>query len=146
MVDHHGPSLAGRFLVSNGLILDLFERELSVPRSGCPGEQPHYELVHLTNTEFKLLYCLMASPDIPHSRMELLRDVWKLDQIIISNRVDAAVHQLRRRVGSNLILSVRRCGYMLGNIDLSSAGARHHRAFPASAFQVSSNSQINPKT
>jgi len=105
--------LMSRFLRAKGLILDVFERTVSVAADGTDGAGPRQCLIELTNTEFKLLYCLMASPDMPQTRSYLLQTVWKIDQPIITNRVDVAINQLRRRIGYSLVVSVRGQGYML---------------------------------
>lgn len=105
----------GQFLRVNGLILDLFERTVLVPAHEDGDLWREQEVIELTNIEFKLLYCLMASPDVAHSRSYLLQVVWRLEQPIASNRVEVAVKQLRRKIGTSFVLSVRGRGYKLAN-------------------------------
>jgi DNA-binding response OmpR family regulator len=107
-------SLMHRFLRAKGLTLDLFERTVLLPTQEAGSARHEQQVVELTNTEFKLLYCFMASPDAAHSRNYLLKAVWNLENSVGSNRVEVAVHQLRCRIGAHFILCLRGSGYMLG--------------------------------
>src|SRR5260370_35501783 len=110
-----GMRQVGQFLTVNSLTLHLFERTVSVPAHNHGKEWREQKVIELTNLEFKLLYCLMASPDVAHSRGALLLAVWKIDPPIATNRVDVAVNKLRRRIGANFVVSVRGRGYKLGD-------------------------------
>lgn len=70
------------------------------------------EEVLLTPQEFALLEQFLLRPEEPLSRSELLEAVWGLQQAPRrSNLVDVAVAQLRRRLGAEVIETVRGRGY-----------------------------------
>jgi len=74
--------------------------------------------VHLTATEFDLLACLGARPDVVHTREELLRRVWGSPGGHGGRTVDSHVQALRRKLGADVIRTVHGVGYALD------AGAR----------------------
>ena len=82
--------------------LDVVERR--VRRDGVE--------VHLTRTEFDLLACLAAKPRAAIPREQLLSDVWGWDAAE-SRTVDSHVKALRRKLGDELIRTVRGVGYAL---------------------------------
>jgi DNA-binding response OmpR family regulator len=67
--------------------------------------------VHLTPTEFALLHCLAARPDVVHSREELLLKVWGDRTGFAVRTVDSHVQALRRKLGPGLIRTVHGVGY-----------------------------------
>jgi DNA-binding response OmpR family regulator len=82
--------------------LDVVERR--VRRAGVE--------VHLTRTEFDLLACLAAKPRAAIPREQLLADVWGWEAAE-SRTVDSHVKALRRKLGEELIRTVRGVGYAL---------------------------------
>ncbi|MGH8881602.1 MAG: response regulator transcription factor [Stackebrandtia sp.] len=69
--------------------------------------------VHLTATEFDLLYCLAEHPDAVLSREQLLRRVWGWNDAGPSRTVDSHVKALRHKLGASLIRTVHGVGYRL---------------------------------
>lgn len=80
-----------------------------VTRSGRP--------ISLTNREFALLECLMASRGACVSRANLLEHVWPAQTNTNTNVLDVYVNYLRRKLddgtGASLIQTVRGAGYRL---------------------------------
>lgn len=76
----------------------------------CGGED-----VQLTNKEFALLRCLMASPEIVFTREKLLDIVWDMSYYGDTRTVDAHIRSLRQKLGPGaaLIGTVRGVGYKL---------------------------------
>lgn len=71
------------------------------------------EEVHLTPTEFDLLSCLAARPGTALSRESLLAEVWGWADASGTRTVDSHVKSLRRKLGANLVRTVRGVGYAL---------------------------------
>lgn len=99
------------------------------------GEQPHTQLergslvidtearkciyrggeIVLTKMEFNLLHLLAASPKITFSREKLLDKVWGLDNYPTTRTVDTHVLQLRQKLDSDIIETIRGIGYRFGH-------------------------------
>ena len=69
--------------------------------------------VELTAQEFALLGALMEKPDVPVSREQLLRKAWGYQSIGETRTVDVHVQRLRKKLGSDYIETVYKCGYRL---------------------------------
>lgn len=69
--------------------------------------------VELSNYEFILLDTLMRHPNQALSRDQLLNYVWGYDYDSSSNIVDVYIGYLRKKLGKNLIETVRGVGYLL---------------------------------
>jgi DNA-binding response OmpR family regulator len=69
------------------------------------------ELVHLTPTEFDLLYYLAARPGRVATREELLGEVWGYDIPSGARTVDSHIRSIRRKLGSELVRTVHGVGY-----------------------------------
>lgn len=67
--------------------------------------------VHLTPTEFDLLYALAVRPGVVMSRERLLTEVWGYRDGLGARTVDSHVRALRRKLGSDLIRTVHGIGY-----------------------------------
>jgi DNA-binding response OmpR family regulator len=78
--------------------------------------------VELTSREFALLETLMRHAGEALSRERLLSQVWGLDFDPRSNLVDVYVGYLRKKVGEDLIQTVRGVGYRLAS-DTSSVAS-----------------------
>ena len=87
------------------LTLDLTTRR--VEHAGQP--------VPLTALEFQLAETFLRHPGQVLSRQQLLSRVWGYDFDGSSNVVDVYVGYLRRKLGRNLITTVRGVGYRLGD-------------------------------
>lgn len=68
----------------------------------------------LTKMEFDLLYLLVTNPKTTFSREKLLDKVWGLENYPTTRTVDTHVLQLRQKIDSELIDTVRGIGYRLG--------------------------------
>lgn len=70
------------------------------------------DLVHLTPTEFDLLYLLASRPGQVHTRDQLLSQVWGYRDGGLGGRtVDSHVGALRRKLGQDLVRTVHGVGY-----------------------------------
>jgi DNA-binding response OmpR family regulator len=72
------------------------------------------EEVHLTPTEFDLLYRLASRPDVVFSREQILADVWGYRDGFGARTVDSHVAALRRKLGGDVIRTVHGVGYATG--------------------------------
>ncbi len=90
-------------LVLADLEIDL-DRRL-VQRGGTP--------VHLTPTEFDLLACLAAQPEVVLTREHLLAEVWGWRDASGTRTVDSHVKSLRRKLGADALRTVHGVGYAL---------------------------------
>jgi DNA-binding response OmpR family regulator len=69
------------------------------------------EEIHLTPTEFDLLWFLAAEPGVVRTRAQLLADVWGYAGSAGARTVDSHVRALRRKLGDDLIRTVHGVGY-----------------------------------
>ena len=69
------------------------------------------ELVHLTPTEFDLVYYLAARPGRVATREELLAQVWGYDVPSGARTVDSHIRSIRRKLGAELVRTVHGVGY-----------------------------------
>jgi DNA-binding response OmpR family regulator len=99
-----GPAGAEPTVLETGDVrIDLMARRAEV------GGRP----VELTAREFSLAEVLLRHPDQVLSREQLLSHVWGYDYDPGSNIVDVYVGYLRRKLGGDLIETVRGMGYRL---------------------------------
>ncbi|MGZ2256590.1 response regulator transcription factor [Roseobacter sp. A03A-229] len=77
-----------------------------VTRDGCS--------VALTTHEYKVFATLIQTPDRVHSKAELAEIVYGLHDERDSNTIEVFVARLRRKLGPNVVETVRGCGYRLG--------------------------------
>jgi DNA-binding response OmpR family regulator len=90
-----------------GLMLDLAAHEVS--RGG--------ERMPLTPREYALLECLALSPGRAYSRSSLIERVWPEDTEVDLKAVDVFVSTVRRKLGEDVIETVRGVGYRLGRLE-----------------------------
>ncbi|MGH3357766.1 MAG: response regulator transcription factor [Nocardioidaceae bacterium] len=90
-------------LTAGRVRLDLRAREATV------GDRP----VELSAREFKLAEVFLRNPGQMLSREQLLSHVWGYDFDPGSNVVDVYVGYLRKKLGSDIIVTVRGMGYRL---------------------------------
>lgn len=88
------------------LVLDPAAR--SVQRAGLP--------INLSPREFDLLQALMLSAGRVLSREQLEQHLYSWGQEVDSNAVEVHVHNLRKKLGTPLIQTVRGIGYMVPRI------------------------------
>ncbi|MCR2832750.1 winged helix-turn-helix domain-containing protein [Parerythrobacter lacustris] len=77
-----------RQILAGPILLDLFHRDARVGR----------DWLRLHPREFGLLWHLAEHPFVPHSKMDLLRDVWRLDHDPETNRVAVTVARVRAKL------------------------------------------------
>jgi len=97
------PAVESTVLRAGPVSLDLRSRRASVED----------RLVELTAREFTLLETFLRHPDQVLSREQLLSNVWGYDFDPGSNVVDVYVRYLRRKLGDEVIETVRGMGYRL---------------------------------
>ena len=90
-------------LQARNIELDVAAR--LVRKSGAP--------VSLSPREFDLLHALMLNPDRVLSREQLEQYLYSWGQEVESNAIEVHIHNLRRKLGTALIQTVRGVGYML---------------------------------
>jgi DNA-binding response OmpR family regulator len=90
-------------LSAQDVVLDPASR--SVRQAGEP--------VMLSTREFDLLQAFMLGADRVLSREQLEQQLYSWGQEVESNAVEVHIHNLRRKLGSALIHTVRGVGYML---------------------------------
>lgn len=97
----HGQ--AQEHLRAQDILLEPAARKVS--KSGKP--------VMLSSREFDLLQAFMLNPDHVLSREQLEQYLYSWGQEVDSNAVEVHIHNLRRKLGSSLIQTVRGVGYIL---------------------------------
>jgi DNA-binding response OmpR family regulator len=90
-------------LTAQDVILDPAAR--TVQRDGVP--------VILSTREFDLLQAFMLSAGRVLSREQLEQQLYSWGQEVDSNAIEVHIHNLRRKLGTSLIHTVRGVGYML---------------------------------
>jgi DNA-binding response OmpR family regulator len=76
----------------------------------------HGDAVHLTPTEFDLLWCLASHPGAVFTRERLLAEVWGYRDGSGARTVDSHVRALRRKLGADVVRTVHGVGYALGDL------------------------------
>jgi DNA-binding response OmpR family regulator len=94
-------------LFARDVVLDAAAR--SVTRGGSA--------VALATREFDLLHALMLSAGRVLSREQLEQHLYAWGEEVDSNAVEVHVHHLRRKLGSELIQTVRGVGYLVARED-----------------------------
>ncbi|MBK6469271.1 MAG: winged helix-turn-helix domain-containing protein [Betaproteobacteria bacterium] len=90
-------------LVAQGVVLEPAARSVSL--DGAP--------VALSGREFDLLHVLMLNAGRVLSREQIEQNLYSWGQEVESNAVEVHVHNLRRKLGTGLIHTVRGVGYTL---------------------------------
>lgn len=90
-------------LASRGITLDPATHEVTLDQAP----------VALTPREYALLEYFLRHPDRVISKTELLDGVWDADQDTDPNAVEVYVGYLRRKVGHDVVRTVRGAGYRL---------------------------------
>lgn len=71
--------------------------------------------VDLTHSEFKILHALIRNPGTVLSRERLEEVVYGWKSEIDSNAIQVHLHHIRRKIGHDLIRTIRGVGYVLDN-------------------------------
>ncbi len=80
------------------------------------------ELVRLTPREYALLECLALNPGRTFGRQGLIDRLWASDKLVETKIVDVYVASVRRKLGENVIETVRGAGYRLGQNSAGQGG------------------------
>ena len=89
-------------IVTNGdVAMNLSTREVTSKK----------QLIELTKMEFDLLRLFLESPQKAFSREEILNTVWGYDSYPTTRTVDMHVLQLRQKIGTEKIETIRGIGY-----------------------------------
>jgi two-component system response regulator QseB len=92
---------AGPLLVCGSLVLDPARKTVTQDGVG----------IELSAREFALLEALMQRPGAVLSRQKLEESVYGWGEEVSSNAVEVHLHNLRKKLGSNVIRNVRGVGY-----------------------------------
>ncbi|MET0779504.1 MAG: response regulator transcription factor, partial [Candidatus Saccharimonadales bacterium] len=91
----------GNVFESGPLALDIVSKEASV----------HNQLVHLTAKEFQLLEYLLRHKGEVISKDQLLDHIWADEARVQHNTVETFVANVRKKIGDDVIMTVRGHGY-----------------------------------
>jgi len=69
--------------------------------------------VELSAKEFSLLQKFITNCDCVFSRSQLEQDLYNFETLIESNAVEVHIHNLRKKLGKNIIKTVRGIGYFM---------------------------------
>jgi DNA-binding response OmpR family regulator len=72
--------------------------------------------VDLSRQEYDLLHHLMKRPEQTFTREALVDKLYNWDRNVESNTVEVYVHHLRKKLGKEIITTMRGIGYRLGDI------------------------------
>ncbi|TCB36245.1 response regulator transcription factor [Acinetobacter sp. ANC 4910] len=75
--------------------------------------QQNGQVIHLTAKEFQILYKLMQKPEHIVTREQLEESLYAWGEEIESNAIEVFIYQLRKKIGSSLIKTVRGLGYRM---------------------------------
>ena len=92
----------------NVLRVGEIEMDIAAKRVISAGRQ-----VQLTANEFKLLEVMMMRPDQVHSKADLAEMIYGYFEDRDSNTIEVFVGRLRRKLGSDMIRTVRGLGYAI---------------------------------
>jgi len=71
------------------------------------------ETVNLTAKEFQILYKLMQNPNHIVTREQLEESLYAWGEEIESNAIEVFIYQIRKKIGSQLIKTIRGLGYRM---------------------------------
>ncbi len=74
------------------------------------------DLINLSAKEFTIFYALMENPGAVLSRDKLEEKLYGWDDEISSNTIQVYIHNLRKKIGGDIIQNVRGVGYRIGPV------------------------------
>lgn len=86
-----------------GLVLDTQAKSVHL----------HGEALNITAKEFQILYKLMQKPGHVITREQLEDALYAWDDEIESNAIEVYIYQLRKKIGSSMIKTIRGLGYRM---------------------------------
>ena len=95
-----------RVLSYRGLSLDPAARRVTL--NGQP--------VTLSSKEYALVHDLISHPSHIRSRADLEQSLYGWGEEVESNAVEVHIHHLRKKLGADLIKTVRGMGYVMGDV------------------------------
>ena len=98
-----GASRASNALRHAGIALDLETRQASL--HGAP--------VALTAREYNVLYALLLRKNSIVTRAQIEENLYGWGEEVESNAIEVYIHNLRKKFGSDAIVTVRGLGYQL---------------------------------
>jgi len=91
-------------LTHGTLVLDLASMEVQLAGVAVP----------VSRREWALLRLMVQHPDRVYARTQIEQALYGWDELTESNAIDVHIHHLRRKLGSEVIQTVRGIGYRLG--------------------------------
>ncbi|PZP56490.1 MAG: DNA-binding response regulator [Micavibrio aeruginosavorus] len=67
----------------------------------------------LSGREFSLIYALIKTPSAVLSKRQIEESIYGWNEEVASNAVEVHVHQIRKKLGTNIIKNIRNVGYTL---------------------------------
>lgn len=71
------------------------------------------QLIHLTSKEFQILHKLMQQPEHVQTRAQLEQSLYAWGDEIESNAIEVHISQIRKKIGSAMIKTIRGLGYRM---------------------------------
>jgi two-component system OmpR family response regulator/two-component system response regulator QseB len=102
-----GASQASNALVHAGIALDVESRQASL----------HGQPVVLTAREYHVLYALLLRKNSIVTRAQIEESLYGWGEEVESNAIEVYIHNLRKKLGSDSIVTVRGLGYRLKEDD-----------------------------
>lgn len=100
---------AGPVFTCGALVLDPARRVVTL----------HGEPIDLSAREFNVLSKLISQPGRPYSQAQLIESLYAWDEDVSSNAIEVYIYQLRRKLGSEWIKTLRGVGYMLNPVGVA---------------------------
>ncbi|WXL24925.1 response regulator [Ectopseudomonas mendocina] len=79
----------------------------------CQEVRYHGQVVSMTSMEFRLLYHLLARPGVVVTRERLCNTLYGWKEVAQGNTLEVLIHNLRKKLYSSLIRTVRGVGYLV---------------------------------
>lgn len=95
--------LNASFLSVGKYVLDYTKNEIKVED----------EIISLTNTETKILYCLFKSKNNLVTKSDLMKFLWDSDLFIDENALAVNISRIRKKIKENIIQNIRNMGYVI---------------------------------
>ena len=104
-------ALVRRPLTTQGLILTVNDLTLDTLTYQVKRNNKH---INLSSKEFVLLEYLMRHPNQILKKEQIITHIWDYDSDVLPNTVEVYIGYLRKKIGEDLIHTVRGFGYKIG--------------------------------
>jgi len=91
------------------------------------------QLVALGRQEFTVLQLLLEQPGRVFSREQIEAQLYGWNEAIESNAAEVHIHHLRKKLGKQLILTVRGVGYKAPKLDFMPLAQPYHSGYECKA-------------